>query len=116
MTVADAVISGFKTLQQVVGLAVTVSRGAATTQVVAVPGDSMHTFSQDGQVTTETQSRDFLFLVSEYTIAGVVTLPQRGDNILSAGKTFSILSNSGEAYFRYSDIHRQVIRVHCKPI
>jgi FtsP/CotA-like multicopper oxidase with cupredoxin domain len=115
MAFVDAVVAGFKSLQLTVGLTVTVSRGAATTSVVAVPGDSMHTFSQDGQVTTETQSYDFLFLVSEYKIAGVVTLPQRNDKILSAGKTYSILSNSGEAYFRYSDIHRQIIRVHCKP-
>lgn len=116
MSFAASVVSGFRSLQSATGVTVAVSRGTATTpNVVAVPGVSEHTYSQDGQVTVETQSRDFLFLVSEYCINGVATLPERGDTILTGGITYSILSNAGEAYFRYSDNNKQIIRVHCKP-
>ena len=115
MTFGDDIITGFKSLQSVMGLIVTVSRGTATTQVVAVPGDSTHQFSQDGLVTNEVQSRDWLLLAADYKFGGVLTLPQRNDKITSNGVVYSILSNAGEAYFRYSDNLRQVLRVHCKP-
>jgi hypothetical protein len=116
MSFAANVVSGFRTLQAATGVVVTVSRGAATTpNVVAVPGVSEHTYSQSDQVTTETQSRDFLFLLSYYRNNSAPTLPVGADTILADGITYDILSNAGEAYFRFCDNNKQIIRVHCKP-
>jgi len=110
------VIAGFTSIRSITGVSVTVARGAVTNSLVAVPGDSLHQFSADGQVTSEFKSRDFLILVSDYKFDDVAALPERGDKITIAGQTFAILSDSGEAYFRYSDVHQNIIRIHCKPI
>lgn len=113
--VESAVIAAYKAARRVGGVSVTVTRGATAVSVVALPGDMTHQFTQDGVVTNEVRTRDFLFLSSEYKFGGVVSEPQRNDVLTCGGTSYKILSDAGELYFRYCDPHHVVLRVHCKP-
>lgn len=112
---ADDVVRGFKSVRQAAGLSITIRRGTAETSATAVPGDSLHEFMQEGQTTVETKSRDFLILASDYKINDAQTLPRKNDRIIESGKTYAVLSDGGEAYFRYSDPGQQILRIHCTP-
>lgn len=113
--VENAVIAGYKAARRVAGVTVTVTRGATTVTRVALPGDHTHLFSQDGVVTNEVRSRDFLFLASDYDFGNGAVEPQRNDVIVCDGTTYKVLSDAGEIYFRYCDPHHRVMRLHCKP-
>lgn len=110
-----AVISGFKAVRSVSGVSVTVTRGATTISVVAVPGDAIHQYTQDDVVTSEVKTRDFLVLASDYDFGDGAVIPQRNDTIVHGSTTYKVLSDGGEIYFRYADPHHAVLRLHCKP-
>lgn len=113
--VENAVIAGYKAARRVGGVSVTVTRGATTFTVVALPGDQTHLFTQDGVVTNEVRTRDFLFLASEYDFGTGAVEPQRNDTLVCGGATYKALADAGEIYFRYCDPYHVVLRLHCKP-
>jgi hypothetical protein len=114
-TVERAVVSAFRTARRLAGVDVSITRGATTISVVALPGDGLHEYSQDGVVTSEVRSRDFLILVSDYDFGDGATEPQRNDVIVHGSTTYKVLSDGGEIYFKYADPHHTVMRLHCKP-
>ena len=112
-----ATLQAYKGLQAVLGIDVTISRGAASTAISkAVPGRSQHDVTSNGQLVEQVQSRDFLIPVSAYKFNDVVSLPQRGDRITedSTGKVYAILAMGSEAQWRYTDQTELILRVHTK--
>ena len=89
-------------------------------ELKATPGET--TFEVDtGQGTIERiESRDFLILAADLILLGMVTLPQRGDQIkepIGAGGTelvYEVMSPGDGPPWRYSDNYRKTLRVHTK--
>ena len=86
------------------------------------PASDAPTFEVDDGygVVQKWESRDFLILAADLILAGLQTLPQRGDRILEtqAGTTYTyeVLAPGKEPPFRFSDAFRKTLRIHTKQI
>ena len=73
-----------------------------------------------GGVRMEWTDRDFLIPAADLVLGGSVTLPRRGDRIREmAGDgelVYEVLAPGGEPPWRWSDHHRQRLRIHTKQI
>lgn len=69
-------------------------------------------------VVQRTESRDFLVLTGDLILGGIVSLPQRGDIVEETVGTetllYEVTAPSKEPCWRYSDLHRQTLRIHTK--
>ena len=112
-----AVLAGYKGLQAVHNVDITLSRGASSTPIPkVVPGRSSHDVMSKGQLVEQVQSRDFMILASAYKFNDVVSLPQRGDRITedATGKVYAVLASGTEAQWRWMDQCKLILRVHTK--
>ena len=110
----DAVIAAYKAVRSMSGVTATYARGANSTTIKCVMGQTQLTAEADNGVITIGNSHDFLFLVSELVINGVNVLPIRGDTITQGGTTYTVLTMGGDAQYRYTDQERKIIRVHTR--
>ena len=99
---------------------VTYQRGADTVDVPASIGRTTFEVDDGYGVVQKWESRDFLILAGDLILAGVQTLPQRGDRILetqaSTTYTYEVLAPGKEPPFRFSDAFRKTFRIHTKQI
>jgi len=56
------------------------------------------------------------FLLSAADLAAVFVEPALGDRIEADGKLYEVMRIGGEGVWRYSDPHRQTMRIHTKEI
>jgi len=67
-----------------------------------------------GGVRMEWTDRDFLIRAADLVLDGAAVVPQRGDRITEGPLEFSVLAPAAEPVWRWSDPHRQVLRIHTK--
>ena len=108
----------FKTLSQAAGVNVSYKRsGGNTLSLRAVRGQTQ--FNQTSAIDGETlfmESNDFIFLASDMRDGSSTFLPARGDTITDDGVTYVVLSEGGDAMYKFTDQSKKTIRVHCKGV
>ena len=99
---------------------VTYQRGADTVDVPVSIGRTTFEVDDGYGIVQKWESRDFLILAADLVLAGLQTLPQRGDRIqeTQAGTTYvyEVLAPGKEPAWRYSDPYRKTLRIHTKQI
>lgn len=108
----------FKTLSQAAGVSVSYKRsGGNTISLRAVQGQTQ--FNETSAIDGETlymESNDFIFLASDLIDGTSTFLPSRGDTITCKGVTYVVLSEGGDAMYKFTDQSKKTIRVHCKGV
>ena len=61
---------------------------------------------------TRIETRNFSFVPSKLILSGAVRLPERGDKIVDAGRTYILTEPAGQPCYQYDDENRAMIRVH----
>lgn len=93
-------------------------RDSESVTVFATIGKTEFEIDDEFGVVQRIESRDFLILTADLVLAGVVSLPQRGDIIeeMSGRETlqYEVTAPGKEPCWRYSDLHRQTLRIHTK--
>lgn len=95
-------------------------RDSDSVTVSATIGRTEFEIDDEFGVVQRIESRDFLVLTAELILAGSITLPQRGDVIEEIVGTetlqYEVTAPGKEPCWRYSDLHRQTLRIHTKLI
>lgn len=95
-------------------------RGAATVEVLATIGRTVFETDNGYGVVERTESRDFLISAVDLVLAGLETLPQRGDRIRETQGTttfvYEVMAPGKEPHWRYSDPGRRTLRIHTKHV
>jgi hypothetical protein len=93
-------------------------RGDSSVVVRATVGRSLYEQAGDDGYQTRTAARDYLIPAADLTVDDVPAEPQPGDRVveggLEAGQVYEVMAVAGEPCWRWSDDHRQVMRVHTK--
>lgn len=110
----DAIDSLCDTLDDMVGVSITYSRGTLSATVTATIGETV--FESDTEFgILRIESRDYLITKSRLDDAGFGE-PQRGDRITETQGdetvTYEVLDRQGAMPFRYCDTSRRRVRVH----
>lgn len=110
----DAITELCDTLDDMVGVSVTYSRGTLSATVIATIGETI--FESDTEFgVLRIESRDYLITKSRLDDAGFGE-PQRGDRITETQGdevvTYEVLDRPGAMPFRYCDSGRARVRVH----
>jgi len=90
------------------------SRGPLQATFEATFGQTPYEVQDDFGVLIVAHAPDFL--VSTADLAAVFTEPAAGDRIEADGKVYEVMRIGGEGVWRYSDPHRQTLRIHAKEI
>lgn len=106
---------------------ITYRRGALSVALSATVGRTVFEVDGGNGMVEHYEARDYLVRAQDLVLGGVVTLPERGDVLeeVAGAKTFTYevmvpktLSSGGvgqlEPHWRYSDPHRQTLRIHTK--
>lgn len=95
-------------------------RGEATVEVLATIGRTVFETDNGYGVVERTESRDFLISAVDLVLAGLETLPQRGDRIRETqGATtfvYEVMAPGQQPHWRYSDPGRRTLRIHTKHV
>ncbi len=94
-------------------------RGTAGIAVCASIGRTLLKLDDgDGGIRMEWTDRDFLIPTAKLILGGVKVTPERGDLIRERHNgilsTFEVLAPGGEPPWRWSDPHRNLLRIHAK--
>ncbi len=96
---------------------VTYSRGSDTIALSATVGRSSFDVD-DGHGMLRYQTRDYIVRADALILAGIATLPRRGDRITESTRsgevTAEVVSISGSPEWRPCDSSRVLIRIHTK--
>ncbi len=100
---------------------VTYQRGEHTAEVSATVGRTIFRFDDAHGVVKRYVSRDFLIRAEDLVVDGEQTLPRRGDRIreTQGGQVYvhEVMGpGRDEPDWRYSDPHRQTLRIHTKQV
>ena len=99
---------------------VTYERGVSSVDVQATIGQTVFRLNDDYGATIREVSRDYLIRTADLVLDGEVTLPHRGDRVREevSGIVYvhEVMAPGGEPEWRYSDPHRNTVRVHTKQI
>lgn len=91
--------------------------GIQTSGVSMRVGKTMADIEGGGGITVRTNISDFLITAADYTFAGDVQEPQRGDEIDYGGKTYRAMPIAGGEVWRYAEnVNRTVLRIHAKEV
>ena len=86
--------------------------------VSATIGKTEFEIDDEFGVVQRIESRVFLVLTEDLILGGIVSLPQRGDIIEETVGTeallYEVTAPGKEPCWRYSDLHRQTLRIHTK--
>ncbi len=98
------------------GVAVTYTRGLHSVGLTALVGRTVFAQLQAAQSGAQVifGEVDFLIQSADLVIDGVLTAPQKGDQVTWHGLTFELITPGGEPIWRHSDQTRTVYRVHAK--
>jgi hypothetical protein len=96
-------------------------RGNAAVALCATVGRTLMKLNDgDGGIRMEYSDRDFLIPTSTLVLGGTNVTPERGDLIKERKNgilyTYEVFPYGGEPPWRFSDPHRQMLRIHCKLI
>lgn len=99
---------------------VTYVRGGDQVELAATIGRTQFEVDDGYGVIERIESRDYLVTAVEVVLAGIPTLPERGDQIRETqdGTVFiyEVLAPGKEPHWRYSDPYRHTLRIHTKQI
>lgn len=103
------------------GVSVTITRGAESITVTAVPGETTYTSSAVGGPRVEISTRDYLVAVGDYVFGGVATTPRISDRFAETVNGAVLVTEcetpeNGEQAWRYSSQWRAMYRTHCKKV
>jgi hypothetical protein len=107
-------------LHEQVSRPVTYERGADSVVLQATPGKTEfeQTDAQGFRMVSEV--RDWLIPATDLVLAGIVTLPERGDRIRETdGDTvhvYEVVPVGGAPPYRFTDPYRTLLRVHVREI
>lgn len=92
-------------------------RGNMEVTVTATVGHTLLRLS-DGQGGTrmEWTDRDLLIRASDLILAGVITIPIRGDQVIDGETVYEVAASGGEPAWRYSDPFKKILRIHTKEV
>ncbi len=95
-------------------------RGLEQALVRATIGKTEFEIEDGAGMVERVQSRDYLIKATHLVLGGSVSLPKPGDRIYetSGSETlvYEVLSLGTQPCWRYSDPHRQMLRVHTKQV
>lgn len=99
---------------------VTYRRGALSVVVQATAGSTKFEQTDAEGLQLVSEVRDWLIPTAALVLAGVPTLPERGDRIedsdLRGRHQFEVVPVGGEPPYRYCDPDRQLLRIHVREI
>jgi hypothetical protein len=100
------------------GVSVTITRGAETITVTAIPGATVYDSLVNGGPRTEISTRDYLVAVEDYVFGGAATTPAIGDRFAETVNGAVLVTEcqnpkNGEQAWRYSSQWRALYRIHC---
>jgi len=95
-------------------------RDGDSVEVTATIGRTEFEIETEFGVHEKIESRDFLVPAAELVLAGVWTLPKRGDRIHETMGTtlfvYEVMAPGKEPHFRYSDAFRKTLRIHTRQV
>ena len=96
-------------------------RGTEELTVAAVIGRTLLKLDDGyGGVRMEWTDRDFLIRPEDLVLGGNTVLPERGDTIRETVETttfvYEVMAPGKEPAWRWSDPHRQMLRIHTKQV
>lgn len=110
---ARNILRGFRTMARLRGVPATYSRGESSGTLKLVPGRNARvTLADYGVLVDERRNRDWLIEAALLKVDGVVTLPERGDEIVMEGKTYQVSGDQGSPHWHYSDPYDLILRIH----
>jgi hypothetical protein len=100
---------------------VTITRGADTITITAVPGETTYGSRADGGPRLEIATRIYLVDVAKYVFDGQTTTPAIGDRFSETINGAELVTEcqtpeNGEKEWRYSSRWRSRYRIHCKKV
>jgi hypothetical protein len=95
---------------------ITYRRGVLSLTVAASVGRTVFELDDGNGAVIRTESRDYLILTGSLILGGVQVLPERGDLIDDGAIQCEVMVPGAEDCWRYSDPHRQSLRVHTKAL
>jgi len=97
---------------------VTYLRGTDSVALAATIGQTTFEQADEYGVIHRTQSRDYLISAADLVLSGTVEQPKAGDRVReTAGEQvflYEVMAPGGEPPWRYSDPHRNTLRIHTK--
>ncbi len=93
---------------------VTYRRGEDTAEVSATIGKTVFRIEDEYGRIVHYESRDYLISASDLVLNGTIITPERSDEIIEDGFVYEVMAPANEPEWRYSDTHRQTLRIHTK--
>lgn len=119
MALDDTTVGNFLAAQHEAarGRPVTYTRGANSVPLTVTLGRTgAEVRDADGRQRTEWADRDYLFRAASLILGGVLTVPQKGDQITDGTEVYEVQPAAGEKQQRKSDLAGVRLRVHTKRI
>jgi len=91
---------------------VTYRRGATEAELDATYGRTEYEVDDDYGLRIAAHVTDFLILAADFT--PTFGEPEAGDQIVADGTVFEVMSLGTQGQWRWSDPHRQALRIHTK--
>ena len=88
--------------------------GQEALTVNATFGQTTYEVTDEYGLRVEAHMTDFLILADELWPA--FEEPQTGDQIVVEGRLYEVIELSGQGHWRWSDPHRQTLRIHAKEV
>ena len=89
-------------------------RGKNSVELPATIGKTVFKIQDEYGRIVYYESRDYLISSADLVLKGVVTTPQKGDEIIEGGFVYEVMAPNNEPEWRYSDTYRQTLRIHTK--
>ena len=93
---------------------VTYRRGKNSVELPATIGKTVFKIQDEYGRIVHYESRDYLLSSSDLVLKGVVTTPQKGDEIIENDFIYEVMAPANESEWRYSDTYRNTLRIHTK--
>ncbi len=90
-------------------------RDGASVPITATIGKTVFKIEDEYGRIVHYESRDYLISTADLVLDGETVLPERGDEIIDEdGFVYEVMAPANEPEWRYSDTHRQTLRIHTK--
>lgn len=103
------------------GVSVTITRGAESITVTAIPGENVYGSKADGGPRVEVSTRVYLVAIADYVFGGQATTPAAGDRFAETINGAVLLTECqtpqiDEKEWRFGSQWRAWYRIHCKKV